>query len=59
MTGPAALRGGGWSVLATVRLDRWLSKQNPAYRLTCTISYFKKAHAVLLRRGLVGFLKDI
>src|SRR5699024_9120615 len=34
-------RGGGWSVPATARLDRWLSKQNPAYRLTCVFRFSK------------------
>ena len=29
---PGCFRGGGLSAAATLRLDRWLSRQNPAYR---------------------------
>ena len=46
MTGPVSPGRGGWSVPATARLDRWLSKQNPAYRLTCTKPTIRKTHAV-------------
>ena len=50
---PGCFRGGGLSAAATRRLDRWLSRQNPAYRtdhrarqtslLVCRVSLSKKS----------------